>query len=124
MWTTNVDLMMGVELFELFAGEAKVSQAFREEGISYVSYDCIYDPTGRSMNFLSSGGFAFRAQLVVLHYIPASLSDQYVCMAVFSKAGDGMCDAGDSKFYECFGSTLCKLVLSEPGDFGQVPNQP
>ena len=45
-------------------------------------------------------------------------------MAVFSKAGDGMCDAGDSKFYECFGPTLCKLVPSEPGDFGQVPNQP
>ena len=64
MWTTNIDLQMRLEMLELFAGEAKVSQAFREEGRSYASYDCIYDPSGRSMNFLSSGGFAFRAQLL------------------------------------------------------------
>ncbi|CAE7342473.1 unnamed protein product [Symbiodinium sp. CCMP2456] len=37
MWTTNIDLRMRVELLELFAGEAKVSQAFREAGIPYVS---------------------------------------------------------------------------------------
>ena len=63
MWTSNVDLTMQVELLELFSGEARVSQAFREAGVSYVSYDCIYDPTGRSMNFLSPGGFALRAQI-------------------------------------------------------------
>ena len=73
MWTTNVDLRMRVELLELFAGEAKVSQAFREEGRSYVSYDCIYDPTGRSMNFLSSGGFAFWAQLVACMHTTADV---------------------------------------------------
>ena len=78
MWTTNIDMTMRVELFELFAGEAKVSQAFREEGISYVSYDCIYDPTGRSMNFLSSGGFAFRAQLVAQDAY--QLKYMHVCM--------------------------------------------
>ena len=95
MWTTNIDLKMRVELLELFAGEAKVSQAFREEGRSYVSYDCVYDPTGRSMNFLSSGGFAFWAQLVAcMHSMYSCLSA--INLAAFSKAGAGMCDAGAS----------------------------
>ena len=46
MWTTNIDLQMSLEMLELFAGEAKVSQAFREEGRSYASYDCIYGSFG------------------------------------------------------------------------------
>ena len=49
---------MQLQAFELFSGEARVSQAFREAGVRTASYDALYDPVGRSMNFLSPGGFA------------------------------------------------------------------
>ena len=61
MWTSNVDLRMQVEMLELFSGDAKVSQVFREHGRATVSYDMLYDPRGKSMDFLSPGGFASRA---------------------------------------------------------------
>ena len=62
MWTSNIDLRMQVEMLELFSGDARVSRVFREAGKSTVSYDLLYDPKGRCMNFLSSGGFARWAQ--------------------------------------------------------------
>ena len=52
---------MQVEMLELFSGDAKVSQVFREHGRATVSYDMLYDPRGKSMDFLSPGGFASRA---------------------------------------------------------------
>lgn len=58
MWTSNIDLGMQVEMLELFSGDARVSQVFREAGKSTVSYDIQYDPKGQCMNFLSPGGFA------------------------------------------------------------------
>ena len=66
MWTSNIDLRMQVEMFELFAGQARVSQVCRGAKRSVVSYDCLYDPDGKFMNFLSPGGFAQGAKLVVL----------------------------------------------------------
>ncbi|CAE7257649.1 unnamed protein product, partial [Symbiodinium necroappetens] len=58
MWTSNIDLGMQVEMLELFSGDAKVSQVFREAGKRTVSYDMLYDPKGKCMDFLSPGGFA------------------------------------------------------------------
>ena len=62
MWTQNVDLRMQLQALELFSGQGKVSQVLREEGVNCASYDFLYDPTRKSMNFLSPGGFAFQAQ--------------------------------------------------------------
>ena len=61
MWTQNIDLRMQLQAMELFSGEAKVSSVLRSAGVSCVSYDLLYDESGRSMNFLSPGGFAFTA---------------------------------------------------------------
>ena len=55
---------MQVEVFELFSGQARVSQVFREKGTSVVSYDILYEPSGRCMNFLKEGGFAQEAKLL------------------------------------------------------------
>ena len=63
MWTQNIDLRMQVEMFELFAGQARVSQVCREAKRSVVSYDCLYDPDGKCMNFVSAGGFAQGAKI-------------------------------------------------------------
>ena len=60
MWTQNIDLRMQIQMFELFAGDARVSQVFRESGVTTVSYDFLFDPAGKCMNFLSAGGFALR----------------------------------------------------------------
>ena len=49
---------MQLQAFELFSGQGKVSQAFREAGLRTASYDVLYDPVRGSMNFLSPGGFA------------------------------------------------------------------
>ena len=68
MWTQNIDLRMQVQAMELFSGEARVSQALRGAGVHCVSYDLLYDASGKSMNFLSPGGFAFLACVKLLFH--------------------------------------------------------
>ena len=55
---------MQVEMFELFAGQAKVSQVFRQNHVATTSYDILYDPRGRCMNFLKEGGYALETKLL------------------------------------------------------------
>ena len=63
MWADNIDLQMQIEMFELFSGRARVTEAFRSAGRACVAFDATYDPSGTAMNFLSPGGFALTAQL-------------------------------------------------------------
>lgn len=56
---------MQFEMFELFSGRARVTQAFRSAGYSSVAYDALYDSAGSAMNFLSPGGFSLTAQLLL-----------------------------------------------------------
>lgn len=76
MWTENIDLQTQIEMFELFSGRARVTQAFREAGKACVNYDSSYDPGGSAMNFLSDGGFALKAQ-----HVPCALYRSSMCMA-------------------------------------------
>lgn len=55
LWTDGVHLEPQYSVVEFFAGQAQVSQAFRDKGYSVASYDYEY---GEEMNFLSPAGFA------------------------------------------------------------------
>ncbi|CAE7835102.1 unnamed protein product, partial [Symbiodinium sp. KB8] len=50
MWTSNVDLRMQVEMLELFSGDAKVSQVFREAGLAMA---CVMREGPNAMNVLA-----------------------------------------------------------------------
>ena len=62
LWTENIDLQMQVEMFELFSGCGKVTQACREAGRRCVSYDVLYSP-GKAMDFTSPAGYALQPHL-------------------------------------------------------------
>ena len=59
-FTSNIELSLNTEMFELFCGEAAVSSVFRRAGVATVSYDREMAPGKRNMDFLTPSGFAFQ----------------------------------------------------------------
>ena len=72
-FTDNVDLGLQTQMLELFCGEGRVSSVFQRAGVPTVGYDIKKPYHGRSMDFLSSGGYASTPQLVWNPYIPTNM---------------------------------------------------
>ena len=56
LWSDGVDVSPRFGAVEFFAGEGKLSQAFRDAGHRVASYDLEY---GEEFDFFSPSGFAF-----------------------------------------------------------------
>jgi len=74
MFTDNVDLGMQTQMLELFCGEGRVSGVFRGAGVPTVGYDIKKPYHGRSMDFLTSPGYASTPQCFWNTCIPTTMS--------------------------------------------------
>ena len=113
MFTENVETGMRTQMLELFSGEGAVSSVFKREGVATVSYDINMAPGKRSMDFLSSCGFASKPYFSYRHLATHQSSQHRLLFHL--QVGHALRDAARTQCNEPDCTGLWVMECGEPG---------